>query len=124
MSGVRKVTAVLVCTPLALVLAYAGLLAITAILSQLLAGFIDLSQASLSSFLSPQVLLGWRSPGGTGGILDAIFGGPGAPGGTVSRYVVFMVSAFVAGIAWFAMKSTWNWGFARQQEQSFNRGRT
>jgi hypothetical protein len=108
--SVRRVIAGLVSVPLALWIGYFGLVAALSILQQFLAGFIDLSMASWTSFLNPAVLLGLESPSGTGGPLDAIFGGPGAPGGTVSRYFVFMGSAFMAAIGYAAWKLLWRWG--------------
>ena len=108
MNGRRLVAGVL-SVPLVLWIGYFGLVAGLSILQQLLAGFVDLSQASWTSFLNPAVLLGWESPGGTGGPLDAIFGGPGAPGGTVSRYFVFMGSALLAAIGYGSWKVLWGW---------------
>ena len=108
-NGGRRVVAAVVSVPLALWIGYFGLVAALSILQQFLAGFIDLSQASWTSFLNPAVLLGWESPGGTGGPLDAIFGGPGAPGGTISRYFVFMGSALLAGIGYAGWKLMWGW---------------
>lgn len=105
----RTIAAVVASVPLALWIGYFGLVAALAILQQLLAGFLDLSQASWTSFLNPAVLLGFRSPGGTGGIWDAIFGGPGAPGGTVSRYFVFMGSALLAAAGYGVWKVLWAW---------------
>jgi hypothetical protein len=105
----RRVVAAVVSVPLALWIGYFGLVAALSILQQFLAGFIDLSMASWTSFLNPAVLLGWESPGGTGGPLDAIFGGPGAPGGTVSRYFVFMGSALLAGVGYAGWKLMWDW---------------
>ena len=70
----RRVIAGVASVPLALWIGYFGLIAALSILQQFLAGFIDLSMASWTSFLNPAVLLGLESPGGTGGPLDAIFG--------------------------------------------------
>lgn len=109
-ANVRRVIAVVASVPLALWIGYFGLVAALSILQQFFAGFIDLSMASWTSFLNPAVLLGWESPGGTGGPLDAIFGGPGAPGGTVSRYFVFMGSALLAGVGYAAWNLLWRWG--------------
>lgn len=105
----RRFLAVVVSVPLALLIGYFAVVAALTIVQQLLAGFFDLSQASWTSFLNPAVLLGWESPGGTGGPLDAIFGGPGAPGGTVNRYFVFMGTAFIAAIGVAGWKGLWAW---------------
>lgn len=105
----RRVIAGVASVPLAVWIGYFGLIAGLSIVQQLLAGFIDLSMASWTSFLNAAVLLGLESPGGTGGPLDAIFGGPGAPGGTVSRYFVFMISALLAGVGYAVWKVMWQW---------------
>jgi hypothetical protein len=107
--NLRLLIAVLVSLPLAVVLLFFGLIAGLSIIQQVLSSFIDLSQASWTSFLNPSVLLGWQSPGGTGGFFDALLGGPGAPGGTVSRYIVFMLSAGITFIAFFALTAIWSW---------------
>ena len=108
----RKVAAVIASVPLALWIGYFGLVAALSILQQLIAGFVDLSQASWTSFLNPAVIVGLQSPGGTGGPLDAIFGGPGAPGGTVSRYFVFMGAAMLAAAGFGAWRAMWSWAKA------------
>ena len=105
----KRTVAVVVSIPLALLIGYFGLIAVLSLVQQVFAGFFDLSQASWTSFLNPAVLLGWESPGGTGGPLDAIFGGPGAPGGTVNRYIVFMGSAFVTALGVGSWKVLWSW---------------
>lgn len=105
----RKAVALVISVPLAVWIGYFGLIAALSILQQFLAGFVDLSMASWTSFLNPAVLLGWESPGGTGGPLDAIFGGPGAPGGTVSRYFVFMGSALLAAVGYAGWSLLWRW---------------
>ena len=112
----RKLLAGVVSVPLVVWIGYFGLVAALSILQQFLAGFIDLSMASWTSFLNPAVILGLESPGGTGGPLDAIFGGPGAPGGTVSRYFVFMVSALLAGLGYAAWKLLWRWARGDDQQ--------
>lgn len=111
----RRLVAVLVSVPLGVWIGYFGLIAALAILQQFLAGFVDLSMASWTSFLNPAVLLGLESPGGTGGPLDAIFGGPGAPGGTVSRYFVFMGAGLMAFVGFGAWKALWGWAMPQSQ---------
>lgn len=105
----RKAAAVIGSIPLGLWIGYFALVAILSIAQQFLAGFVDLSMASWTSFLNPAVIIGLESPGGTGGPLDAIFGGPGAPGGTVSRYFVFMGSALLAALGYAGWKVMWEW---------------
>lgn len=105
----RRVVAVIASVPLALWIGYFGLVAFLAITQQFLAGFVDLSMASWTSFLNPAVLVGLQSPGGTGGILDAFYGGPGAPGGSVNRYFVFMASGLLAAAGFVGWKALWSW---------------
>ena len=112
----HRVIAGVASVPLAVWIGYFGSIAALSIVQQLLAGFIDLSMASWTSFLNPAVLLGLESPGGTGGPLDAIFGGPGAPGGTVSRYFVFMISALLAGVGYAVWKVLWRWAGNHDQQ--------
>ncbi|MEI8083322.1 MAG: hypothetical protein WCI74_15905 [Actinomycetes bacterium] len=114
----RRLTAVLASVPLGILLVYFGLVAVLTILQQVLAGFIDLGQATWTSFLNPAVVLGLESPGGTGGILDSLFGGPGAPGGTVNRYFVFMVAGVIAYGSFMLIAALWRWaGEAREVTQ-------
>lgn len=91
---------------------YFGLLAALTIIQQTLATFIDFGNASWTSWMSPPVLLGLQSPGGSGGILDFIVGGPGSPGGTVGRFIVFAISGAIAFGSFRGLLSIWEW--ARQ----------
>lgn len=106
----RKAVSVLASIPVALLTAYFALLAALTLLSQVLAGFVDLSQTSWTSFLNPAVLFGFESPGGTGGPLDALFGGPGAPGGTMNRYFAFGIYAVLTYASFAGLKALWSWG--------------
>lgn len=85
-----------------------------ALIGQLFAGFIDLSQASFASFLNPAYLLGLQSLGGTGGIADALVGGPGAPGGTVGRFAIYAVFAVMGTGAYLALRRLWTWATQEQ----------
>lgn len=102
----------MVTIPLGIVLAFSALVAGLSLVQELLATFIDFRQASWTSFLNPSVMLGIQSPGGTGGIIDAMLGGPGAPGGTVSRFITFLITGILAVGALVLLKVTWAW--ARQ----------
>ena len=53
--------------------------------------------------------VGAESIGGTGGIFDALVGGPGAPGGTVNRYVTFMIFAAITALCYSGIKAAWAW---------------
>lgn len=105
----RIVVAVLLAVPLGLVAVGCGVFAAAVIVTQALAGFVDLSQASWSAYLDPAVWVGWRSAGGTGGPIDAVAGGAGAPGGTFGRYVSAMISGIVAGCCAFGVRAVWHW---------------
>lgn len=91
------------------IMVWSGLVAALTILQQVLAGFFDLSQASWTSFLNPWVWFGVESLGGTGGIFDALVGGPGAPGGTVNRYITFMLFAAICALSYAGIKAAWSW---------------
>lgn len=91
------------------IMVWAGLIATLSIVQQFLAGFFDLSQASWSRLLNPLVWFGAESIGGTGGLLDALIGGPGAPGGTVSRYITFMIFAALCALCYAGIRATWAW---------------
>jgi len=109
MSRGRVVVAVAATVPLALATAYFAVLCVLAVLGQVLGGFVDLSQATWTSALDPAVWLGLRSAGGTGGLVDGLVGGAGAPGGSVGRYAVFFVSAMLATGSAVALQATWRW---------------
>lgn len=48
------------------------------------------------------------SIGGTGGVFDAPLGGPGGPGGTVNRYLAFMLFGLITTACYAAITATWN----------------
>lgn len=105
----RTTVAFITSLPLFVLMVYTGLIAGLTIVQQVVSGFIDLGQASWTSFLNPAYLLGIQSLGGTGNIFDSLVGGPGAPGGTVSRYVIFMLTGLLAAGAFMGMKGLWSW---------------
>lgn len=108
-SALRKLVAVFSSLLLGPIMVWAGLIAALTLIQQVLAGFFDLSQASWSSFLNPMVWFGVESIGGTGGIFDALVGGAGAPGGTVNRYVSFLIFAAITALCYSAIKAAWSW---------------
>jgi len=114
-SALRVVVAAVSSIPLFLVMAYTGLIAVLTMVQQIASSLFDVSQASWTSFLNPAYLMGFQSLGGTGNIFDALVGGPGAPGGTVGPYVVFMVTGLVAGLSFLGLKTLWNWAMADQE---------
>lgn len=105
----RNVIAVVASVLLGPIMVWAGAIAALSLIQQVLAGFLDLTEVSWSRFLNPLVWVGAESIGGTGGIFDALVGGPGAPGGTVNRYVTFMIFAAITALCYFGIKSAWSW---------------
>ena len=108
-SQTKTALALLMSVLLGPIMVWAGLIGALSIAQQFLAGLFDLSQASWSSFLNPLFWFGVESIGGTGGLLDALIGGPGAPGGTVSRYITFMLFAALTAICYAAISAMWTW---------------
>lgn len=108
-SGQRSVVAVLVSVILGPIMVWAGLIAGLTLIQQVLSGFFDLSQASWTQALNPWVWIGAESIGGTGGIFDALVGGPGAPGGTVNRYITFMIFAAITAACYYGLTAIWSW---------------
>ncbi len=94
---------------LAPLVAFFGLLAVLTLIQEVAAGWFDLQNATLTSWMSPAVWLGLESPGGTASIFDIMVGGDGAVGGTAGRFVVF---AIAGGIAFGSVKgiaAVWGW---------------
>ena len=109
MKAARTTLAVLVTAIAGPIGIWAGLIAALSLLQQVLAGFWTIANASWTEFLSPAVWFGWQNIAGTGSIWDSLLGGAGAPGGTVSRYLTFMLFAFMAAGCYTAVKAIWSW---------------
>ena len=88
---------------------WAGLVAAATLLGQVLAGFGVITNADLAQVFNPAVWFGLNNIAGTGSLLDSLVGGPGAPGGTVNRYIVFMLMGFIAAICYAVLKAVWTW---------------
>jgi len=88
---------------------WAGLVAAATIVGQILAGFGVLANANWVEALNPAVWLGFQNIAGNGGLVDSLLGGPGAPGGSAWRYVVFMVMALVAAACYTGVRAIWGW---------------
>jgi hypothetical protein len=88
---------------------WAGLVAAATIIGQVLAGFGVLANADWMQVLNPAVWLGIQNVAGNGSVLDSLVGGPGAPGGTVNRYVAFMVTGVLAAACYTALRAVWSW---------------
>lgn len=93
---------------------WAGLVAALTLVQQVLSGFLVLADASWTQALNPAVWFGWQNVAGTGSLLDSLLGGPGAPGGTASRYVTFMLSALLAAGCYAAVTTAWSWAARRR----------
>jgi len=93
---------------------WAGLVAALTLVQQVLSGFLTLADASWTQVLNPAVWFGWQNVAGTGSLLDSLLGGPGAPGGTASRYVTFMLSALLAAGCYAAVTTAWSWAAPRR----------
>ena len=105
----KRAAAIAVSIVVGPVMIWAALICVITIIQQVLSGFIDFSQASWTQAFNPAVWLGLESIGGTGGILDALIGGPGAPGGTVNRYFTFMLFGLLTAASYAAITMMWNW---------------
>jgi len=97
---------------------WAALVAGLTLVQQVLAGFLVIADASWTQALNPAVWFGWQNMAGTGSFLDSMLGGPGAPGGTVSRWLVFMVSAALASACYAAVTTAWAWARGQTGTQS------
>jgi hypothetical protein len=97
---------------------WAALVAGLTLVQQVLAGFVVIADASWTQALNPAVWFGWQNVAGNGSFLDSILGGPGAPGGTVNRWLVFMLSAALASACYAAFTTVWAWARASRGDQS------
>ncbi len=86
---------------------WAALVAVLALAQQVLVGFLAMSPSSWTQALNPAVWFGWRDAAGGGGLLDSLLGGPGAPTGTVSRYVTFLLAALLAVGCYAIVTTAW-----------------
>lgn len=109
----RPVAAVLVTVVAVPLGVWAALVAALSLVQQVLSGFLTLADASWTEALNPAVWFGWQNLAGTGSLWDSLLGGPGAPGGTVNRYVTFMLSAMLAAGCYASVTSVWSWAAPR-----------
>jgi len=114
----RSVAAIAVSIIVGPVMIWAAFICVITIIQQVLSGFFDFSQASWTQAFNPAVWFGLESIGGTGGILDALIGGPGAPGGTVNRYFTFMLFGLLTAASYAAITMMWNWARNNSHEPS------
>jgi hypothetical protein len=111
----RATTAVLVSAIAGPIGIWAGLIAALALVQQVVSGFVMIGDASWTEVFNPAVWFGWQNIAGNGSVLDSLLGGPGAPGGTASRYVVFMVFAMTAAACYGAVRAVWRWAQPGQE---------
>jgi hypothetical protein len=95
---------------------WCALVAAASLISQVLAGFGVISNANWTQLFSPAVWFGFNNIAGTGSLMDSLVGGPGAPGGSVNRYVVFMLTGFVAAGCYTGIRAAWKWAGASSDE--------
>ena len=88
---------------------WAALFALMTIMSQVLAGFGVIINAEWVNIFNPAVWFGFNNIAGTGSIGDSLVAGPGAPGGSVNRYVLFMITAALAAVCFGAVGAVWRW---------------
>lgn len=84
-------------------------MAAATIIGQVLAGFGILANADWVQVLNPAVWIGIQNVAGNGSAVDSLVGGPGAPGGTVNRYVVFMITGVLAAACYTGVRAVWSW---------------
>ena len=113
----RSLVAVLVTIIAAPIGAWSALVAAASLLSQILAGFGVIANANWMQIFNPAVWFGFNNIAGTGSLMDSLVGGPGAPGGSVNRYVVFMITGIVAAACYAAIKATWAWARTSAEPQ-------
>ena len=105
----RVVVAVLVSLVAVPMGAWAAVVAAATIITQVLAGFGVLLNADWMQVFNPAVWFGFQNIAGTGSLIDSLLGGPGAPGGSAWRYVVFMLMGLLAAACYTVVKAVWSW---------------
>jgi hypothetical protein len=82
----KKLGAILLLIPLALVFLSSAWLALATLVAQFLSGWLDLQHANLLNLFNP-----FTSLGGSGNWIDSIVAGQGASGGSAVRYFSYLV---------------------------------
>ena len=109
----RAVVAALVSVVAVPVGIWAGLVAGATIIGQVLAGFGVLANADWIQVFNPAVWFGFQNVAGTGSLIDSLLGGPGAPGGSAWRYIVFMLMGLLAAACYTGVRAVWRWAAPR-----------
>jgi len=105
----RSAVAVMVTVMAGPVGVWCALVAAASLLSQLLAGFGVIANADWMQIFNPAVWFGFNNIAGTGSLMDSLVGGPGAPGGSMNRYLVFMLTGIVAVACLASVRAVWAW---------------
>jgi hypothetical protein len=111
----RAAVAVLVTVVAAPIGLWCALVAAANFISQILAQFGVIANADWARLFDPAVWFGFNNVAGNGSIWDSLFGGPGAPGGTVGRYFAAMITAMIAIACWGALSAVWRWARAASE---------
>ena len=105
----RTVIAVLVSIVAIPVGIWAGLVAAATIIGQVLAGVGIVLNADWMQVFNPAVWFGFQNVAGTGSLIDSLLGGPGAPGGSAWRSMVFMIMGILAASCFTGVRGVWRW---------------
>ena len=102
MKMMKKVLALFGLIPGGLLFFVAGYNALLTLLDQIFSDFIDFTNFSIANLFNPIT-----SAGGSGTFLDSIVAGPGASGGSASRYWLYMIYALIAVMGFTLVKTCW-----------------
>jgi hypothetical protein len=86
----KKALAIVGLVPGGILCFFGGYGALITLLDQFFSGVIDFTNFNIIYLFSP-----FTSVGGSGTLLDSIFAGPGASGGSAVRYWTYMVYALI-----------------------------
>lgn len=103
MKAVKKILAFIGLIPSGVLILFSGYNLIMIGLQQLLSDFIDFTNFSLVNVFNP-----FTSFGGSGTFLDRLVAGPGASGGSASRYWMFMAYGILVAVGWSLYSICWN----------------
>jgi hypothetical protein len=102
MNIMRKALAVCGLVPGGLLCFVGGYNALITLLDQIFSDFVDFTNFSIANLFNP-----FTSVGGSGTFLDSIVAGPGASGGSATRYWIYMIYALIAAMGFAIVKACW-----------------
>lgn len=105
----RSLVAVVVTVVAAALGFWCALVAAASLISQVLAGLGVIANADWTQTFNPVAWFGFNNIAGTGSLMDSLVGGPGAPGGSVNRYVSFIITGLVAAACYVGIRAAWTW---------------